>query len=243
MRQLSLLGYAYDVASNGVEALALLAQRPYGIVLTDCHMPQMDGFELTRKIRLSERGTDRHQKIIATTANALQGEAEHCIACGMDFYLSKPLELAKLAETLKTWLPIIRDAAAGSDVSSEDYRKPAEPLDVSAIAQVYGSDDPELVLVALRDFLELSVADADAFADAVSENDRHAIRELGHKLKSSAKCIGAYELVSACERAEAEAFSASEEDGKAIFGKVMPEFRRTYRFAEDYVAKAGVMAV
>jgi PAS domain S-box-containing protein len=242
MRQLSLLGYAYDVASNGVDALALLAERPYGIVLTDCHMPQMDGFELTRQIRLSERGTGRHQKIIATTANALQGEAEHCIASGMDFYLSKPLELSKLAETLKTWLPINRDGAVATDPELEGRSRSATPVDISAIAQVYGSDDPELVLIALRDFLELSVSDADAFAAAVRENDRHAIRELGHKLKSTAKCVGAYALVSACEKAEAMAFSASG-DGQAIFEKVMPEFRRVYLFAEDYVAKAPVAAV
>lgn len=88
--QLSGLGYEADVAGDGREALARLAEQPYALLLTDCHMPDMDGFELTQTIRVHERESGGRLPIIALTANALQGEAERCRAAGMDDYLSKP---------------------------------------------------------------------------------------------------------------------------------------------------------
>ena len=103
--QLRLLGYACEVAEDGVQALAMWRTGRYALLLTDCHMPHMDGFELTEAIRQAEPVGTR-LPIVAVTANAMQGEAQRCRAHGMDDYLSKPLRMAELAPMLQKWLPL-----------------------------------------------------------------------------------------------------------------------------------------
>ena len=114
-RQLRALGYAAESAENGVEALERWRSGRYGIVVTDCHMPEMDGYDLTRAIRGEEsaRGTARIP-VIACTANALAGEADVCFAAGMDDYLAKPVEMLALAQVLDRWLPLPADSSAGA---------------------------------------------------------------------------------------------------------------------------------
>jgi CheY-like chemotaxis protein len=109
--QLRLLGYACEVAEDGAMALQMWlagqTQDPsrYALLLTDCHMPNLDGFGLTDAIRRAE--TDgSHLPIIAITANAMQGEAQRCRERGMDDYLSKPLRMKELAAALDKWLPL-----------------------------------------------------------------------------------------------------------------------------------------
>jgi len=104
LMQLGKLGYMATVANNGHEALDLLAKRPYDLILMDCQMPVMDGFEVTRKIREKETVTGIHTPIIAMTANAMEGYRERCISAGMDDYLSKPTNLKELKEKLDYWL-------------------------------------------------------------------------------------------------------------------------------------------
>jgi PAS domain S-box-containing protein len=103
-QQLALLGYEIELAKDGVEAMKSLKTGTFDLLLTDCHMPEMDGFELTQNIRAGRtKRTDL--PIIAITANALSGEAEKCKAAGMDDYLSKPVELGALRTALEKWLP------------------------------------------------------------------------------------------------------------------------------------------
>ncbi|MCC3424412.1 MAG: response regulator [Microcoleus sp. PH2017_01_SCD_O_A] len=102
VEQLTALGYHADCASNGQEALDLLAQKSYNLVLMDCQMPILDGYETTKKLREREKG-DRHTFVIALTAHAMPGEREKCLAAGMDDYLSKPVDLDTLAVALKKY--------------------------------------------------------------------------------------------------------------------------------------------
>jgi CheY-like chemotaxis protein len=104
-KQLAYLGYTCVVANNGLEALDLWHKYRFALVITDCHMPEMDGFELTHKIRLLEVNNPKFCPIIAFTANALRGETERCLTAGMNDYLSKPLEIQALRRTLQKWLP------------------------------------------------------------------------------------------------------------------------------------------
>jgi CheY-like chemotaxis protein len=99
--QLRKLGYAADAVANGAEAIAALSSIPYDLVLMDCQMPEVDGFEATRRIR-SMRG--RRIPIVAMTANALSGDRENCLAAGMDDYVSKPVKTADMESTLQKWL-------------------------------------------------------------------------------------------------------------------------------------------
>ncbi|MBC8122461.1 MAG: response regulator, partial [Gemmatimonadaceae bacterium] len=98
------LGYKADVAVNGVEALEALSRTRYAVVLMDCQMPEMDGYEATATLREQE-GADRRTPIVAITANSQEGDREKCIDAGMDDYIAKPVKLEELADVLKRWLP------------------------------------------------------------------------------------------------------------------------------------------
>ncbi len=104
VEQLAVLGYHADCTANGQEALDLLAQKSYDLVLMDCQMPVLDGYETAKKLREREKG-DRHTFVIALTAHAMPGEREKCLAAGMDDYLSKPVDLDALAAVLKKYEP------------------------------------------------------------------------------------------------------------------------------------------
>ncbi|TSA21603.1 MAG: response regulator [Betaproteobacteria bacterium] len=102
--QLRLLGYASEVAVDGIEALKMWRTGDYALLLTDCHMPNMDGFELATAIRREEL-TGIRLPVIAVTANAMGSESQRCLDHGMDDFLSKPLRMAELDAMLNRWLP------------------------------------------------------------------------------------------------------------------------------------------
>ena len=106
LKQLRELGYRARLVGNGVEVLDETISYPgqYSLVLMDCNMPVMDGYEATRLIRQDEANSARHVPIIAMTANSMEGEMEKCLAAGMDDYLSKPISLADLREMLARWI-------------------------------------------------------------------------------------------------------------------------------------------
>ncbi|MBP1772866.1 MAG: sensor histidine kinase response regulator, and Hpt [Holophagaceae bacterium] len=100
-RMIEKLGHRADVAGNGLEALAALGERPYDLVLMDCQMPEMDGFEATRRLRDPAAGAlDPRVRVVALTANAMAGDRERCLAAGMDDYLPKPVQMQALAAVL-----------------------------------------------------------------------------------------------------------------------------------------------
>jgi CheY-like chemotaxis protein len=99
---LSNIGYKADVAKTGLEVLAALETKSYDLILMDCQMPEMDGYETTQRIRA--RGGEG-PRIVAMTANAMRGESEKCLAAGMDDYLSKPVRLELLREMVTRWMP------------------------------------------------------------------------------------------------------------------------------------------
>ncbi len=97
------IGYGADVAVNGLEVLAALEMRPYDLILMDCQMPELDGYETTHRIRAKPGAGS--MRIIAMTANAMRGESEKCLDAGMDDYLSKPVRLEALRDMLARWMP------------------------------------------------------------------------------------------------------------------------------------------
>jgi CheY-like chemotaxis protein len=105
IRLLEKAGHHVDVVANGREAVAALddADAVYDLVVMDCQMPDMDGFEATRAIRAGEARTPRHIPIVALTTNAMQGDRERCLAAGMDDYIAKPVTTQTLAAALERW--------------------------------------------------------------------------------------------------------------------------------------------
>jgi CheY-like chemotaxis protein len=98
LRILEQMGYRADVASNGAEAVESIERQVYDVILMDVQMPEMDGLEATREIRKLVNATQPH--IVAMTANALEGDREMCIAAGMNDYISKPIRVNELVESL-----------------------------------------------------------------------------------------------------------------------------------------------
>lgn len=105
VRLLERIGCRVDIAIDGVEALQKTEQQDYDIVFMDVYMPRMDGYEATRRIREREKGSSKHQVIIAMTANAMEGDREQCLQAGMDDYLSKPFKESDLRAMLARWKP------------------------------------------------------------------------------------------------------------------------------------------
>jgi CheY-like chemotaxis protein len=112
VRLLEKMGDSVTVASNGKEALQILASKRFDLALMDVQMPELDGFETTQVIRRAEARTGEHLPIIAMTAYAMAGDREKCLASGMDGYLSKPIKVRELAETLQFYRRAAEDAAA-----------------------------------------------------------------------------------------------------------------------------------
>lgn len=129
------MGYRADVAGNGLEVLAALARQPYDLILMDVQMPDLDGLETTRRIRADDRLAGQ-PRIIAMTANALQGDREVCIEAGMDDYLSKPIQVGVLQAMLERWGQVIRGQAALAEAALAEAPagQPAVPSPPAAVA-------------------------------------------------------------------------------------------------------------
>jgi CheY-like chemotaxis protein/HPt (histidine-containing phosphotransfer) domain-containing protein len=201
-QQLSLLGYACELAADGAIALQMWEANPkrYALLLSDCHMPNLDGFGLTAAIRLAEP-QGAHLPIIAVTANAMQGEAQRCLEHGMDDYLSKPLRKHELATMLARWLP-------GSSGAQEHAKPVASAGDTLAVwnagtLPALVGDDPTLLRELLLEFMVNAERQNSEIAAAAEAEDLAAMALAAHTLKSSARSAGALALGALCQDLEA----------------------------------------
>lgn len=225
MRQLHTLGYAVEMTENGLDALQKWQDGDYALILTDCHMPEMDGFELTAAIRAAEEATGRHTPIIAATANALQGEAENCIRAGMDGYLAKPVKLDALANEIAKWLP---DAAPLEVADAPETRTQApeqgdEVIDLTVLRGICHGDE-KMLLEMLGDFLDINQSVVDDLLQAVDNSKGDDIRSHAHKLKGSAGTAGAKRLAEAAKALEKSNNSDGDGDLAAFARTLKSEF-------------------
>jgi PAS domain S-box-containing protein len=245
--QLRLLGYAVEMANDGALALQMWqgGQRSeparYTLLLTDCHMPNMDGFELTAAIRSSEPAGKR-LPIIAITANAMQGEAQRCRERGMDDYLSKPLRLGELGPMLAKWMPEpmpLDDPSADAPGNEESESVVASEARQSISPQVVApdwalwnpatltelvGDNPAVHKRLLEKFLQNANEQVTSIGAAADAGNAKEAAGLAHTLKSAARSVGALalgELSQAIETAgnagDAPACSALVPDMAAAF--------------------------
>ncbi len=186
--QLEILGVPVDTAADGIEGLTKWRTGRYALILTDIHMPDMDGFELTRQIRAEESTGpgSRHTPIVALTANALKGEAEKCLAAGMDGYLTKPLTLDRLREAVGRWMSAPAEGASGGMADGANT-----PIDRLVVAQMFG-DNPAMIDRVLLRFREAGAGLVDEIVAAGEDSSR--LIDLAHKLKGAARAAGAVRL-------------------------------------------------
>jgi CheY-like chemotaxis protein len=232
LRMLARLGYTADAVSNGVEAVEALTRSPYDIVLMDCQMPELDGYEATRRIRRSG-GRFMSTPIIAVTANAMEGDREKCLASGMSDYMSKPVLAQTLATTLEKWILPDSEGRMMASVeappadsfeavaASEDQSQPsAQAADEAAIkpaaAEIGDALDPG-ALETLRSMdatdpgfmakiIELFLADLTerliALKAAADARDGPALKSFAHALKGSCGHFGATRFAALCRAME-----------------------------------------
>lgn len=187
-RQLGLLGLTVELAENGNLALDMWRRGSYCLVLTDCHMPGVDGFELARVIREIELREGRsHTPIIAWTAAALHDEVQRCHAAGMDDVLLKPSELVALRQTLARWLPFAPANAAGMADAAPVAQIQAR---ITALA---GSLEDEAVI--LHDFITQTRRDIAALEVALAAGDLDAAAHEAHRINGASRMVGAHALV------------------------------------------------
>ncbi len=219
-QQLALLGHAAEVAENGAAALAAWRQGRHALLLTDLHMPEMDGYALCEAIRREEAGRSR-MPIIALTANALRGEASRARACGMDEYLTKPVALPLLRTTLEKWLPALEGGLAVG----------APAVDPTVLHGLVG-DAPAVVAELLGDFSEALPRDAESLRDAWRTGNAATMAGIAHRLKSSSRAVGALVLGQNCAALER---AASLNDTVAI-ARCMTLFNVEFARVKDEVA-------
>ncbi|WP_239190842.1 ATP-binding protein, partial [Candidatus Nitrotoga sp. HW29] len=233
-QQLALLGYAVDIASDGREALKRWESGDYALLLTDLHMPEMDGYQLTSAIRVAEANkADKWRiPIIALTANALKGEAEHCRTVGMDDYLSKPVQLTDLKSMLEQWLPTA-DPSLNPTITPAMPDTPAMaigPVDVSVLEGLVGND-PAVINEFLRDFRSSSARIAVELQTAFQLRQAAAVSAAAHKLKSSARSVGALMLGELCAEIE-QAGKAGDIEALAV---LLPRFEAEMVIVDEYL--------
>jgi PAS domain S-box-containing protein len=200
------IGYQADVVANGREVLAALQHQPYDVVLMDIHMPEMDGLETSRIIR-REWKTSRPY-IIAITANAMRGDREACLASGMDDYISKPVQMAELAQVLSK----CHSRLQGLPKFSQNYTKLTTPdlarsqIDrkvLQSLRQMVAGDQ-----AAFTQLLHCYLAEApkliQEISAAIATQDTQTLWKTAHKFKSSSASVGATNLTQLCKQLEVQ---------------------------------------
>ena len=241
---LKALGCEFDIVPNGAEALRAMQASHYDIVLMDCQMPVMDGYAATRAIRELENqlGTVQRKPIVALTANALVGDAETCLAAGMDAHLAKPYTRKQLAGVLVRWLPP-HVVERGGVHDGEDTRPQALPdtreklLDQGALDNIRAVDEDGSVLAeVIQMFLDEAPQHLAGMRSALAAGQGVALGDVAHALKSASLNVGAKALGELCRRLERQGKAGDLSDAgdvvaaiEAMMERVQPALRAEMR--------------
>ena len=236
------LGCQVEVVNNGREALEAIAQQNYDIVLMDCQMPELDGYEATRNIRERERaGGGTRVPIIALTANAMQGDRDKCLAAGMDDYLPKPFRQKQVYAVLKrhSGRP---EGAAGESVPETEQEAASPPeaaeravIDSSALEEIrllQREGAPDLVEKVVTIYLTDAPGIIARLDAAVQARDALEIRQAAHKLKSSSASVGALYLASLLAEAELRGREDRQEDIGELTAQIGDEYEAVKKALE-----------
>ena len=249
VRMAEKLGYHPDVAGNGQEALSALANEEYALVLMDCQMPVMDGFEATRHIRERETSLVRHDAsdpsqhntphpsratphipIIAVTANAMQGDREHCLASGMDDYLAKPIQLGALRAVLHRWAAPPSAAAAPLSSAQGTDRS---VFDATTMFRNIGEDNQLFAQLVVL-FLDRYKTMLTEIKEGLINGNPLAVEHAAHALKGTAGNLCAPEVILAASRLEAVGHLGALKNASPVYAQLEMEVLRLVRVLGRY---------
>ena len=235
------LGLSADAVANGTEAVKTLETIPYDLVLMDCQMPEMDGYEATAKIRDQQSSVLNHNiPIIAMTANAMAGDREKCIKTGMNDYLSKPVNPHDLAEILEKWLPYEKETYGSTDEPIETESQTQENKE-EITAPVFDKagmmsrlmDDKDLAKIVISGFIEDIPIQIKTLKDCLSTDDIASAERQAHTIKGAAANIGGEALREAALKIEK---AGTEEDLPAMTA-ALPEMERQFNRLKTVLLK------
>ena len=234
---LTKFGCEVDLVENGRQAVEALREKPYHLVLMDCQMPEMDGYQATRAVRTEEESGSKEGRtiIVALTAHALAGDRERCLAAGMDGYLSKPFKQEQLQNVL---LEFYRDhmVSAGmlseaggaenshSDDSDSRLAKHLHTAVLDELEKLQEEGEPSLVQNIITTYINSAGAMVLSLTEMLEQADRKGAEVAAHTLKSSSANVGATHLSALCRRLESECSAGSEEDLQRLASGVVDEF-------------------
>ena len=234
------MGYRTDVANNGLEAISALRQQSYDFVFMDVQMPEMDGFEATRKI--CQEWSDKHRPwIVATTAHALPGDREECLGAGMNDYISKPIRIEAIAQAFYKY-------QASHDLTQENQQltavtknnlpanrsqiAPEEILDgaiddetFQALKDMLG-DDEEILTELINNYLEDAPQRLLMIHQAIENQDAAELCSFAHALKSLSVTIGAMDLAEICQELESMGDAGNTVGASTIASQIETEYQR-----------------
>lgn len=223
-RQLQKLGYRADVVANGKEAILALGRTPYDLVLMDCQMPEMDGYEATAIIRRTEEL--KHTLIVAMTAHAMEGDREKCLAAGMNDYISKPVKLDELLGVLNAQLGGESDAANDLEVSA--------PVDVVRMRDALGDEPIEFAEI-LELYLEGMKSNLSQMEAALAAGDGARIESLAHACSGTSGNCGMTAVLAPLRELELTAREGRLVDASLRFAQTKQEFARIEKFLNQNV--------
>ncbi len=204
------LGFATQVAENGEEALRAMDSRSFDLVLMDCHMPVLNGYDATREIRRREEesATAKRTPVIAITADLMQSNRHRCLSAGMDDYVTKPFTEQQLRAVLDRWLSDSDDSDAPVVVDPDGFSALSETMTLASIdrhaleeiLQLDSSPDKRMVREIVVSYCALSTKLILQLRSAVADRDTEQIELLAHSLKGSSGQVGAVLLTALCEQ-------------------------------------------
>ncbi|MBN1948663.1 MAG: response regulator [Candidatus Cloacimonetes bacterium] len=202
LKILEKMGYLADVAANGLEVLQALERQNYDLIFMDIQMPEMDGLEATDRIIRQYPATTR-PKIIAMTANAMQGDKEKCLQAGMDDYISKPVTIEGIKKALELWGKRIMETRPAPTPSGRGADDIMDWKMIDSIKQLdIGDDEGNLLLELIRTFIEEYPGYLESIRTALNGQNADAVRSLAHKMKGSSANLGAKGVAKVCYKIE-----------------------------------------
>lgn len=225
-RQLNLAGFALELAKDGLEALEQWKSGRHALVLTDLHMPRMDGYQLITALRQWEatHGLVR-TPVIAITANVLQGEAEHCLEMGMDDYLTKPVSIPVLASKLRQWLPHLHPLETTQEEPKAVVleKQLSSDLDRDALLALCGND-LSVAFEILEDFRSATRADLLDMNQYFEQKDQDLMARQAHRIKGASAMIGAVALAQKAKELETLAKKGEWDGVQSLMSQVREAF-------------------
>jgi PAS domain S-box-containing protein len=233
VRFLEKLGYTAEVVSNGKEAITSFQSGSFDLILMDCQMSEMDGYEATRKIREIEQTEGKSRiRIIALTAHALSGERKKCSDAGMDDYLSKPVSLQQLDATLSFWLSKTQTVPVLASISIREKTVKTPLVDYHYLEglEILQSPDKPDIFAELIGYFESSAPETvKKVVEAWKKSNFQDLQNIAHCFRSTCNNVGAKKLASTCEKIEtlAESGSPKREPLSTLVGSLKKDLTST----------------